>query len=75
MAPLPDLLELYIVFWVGLRFGFSLWFLPGLGIISRLLLHALIHFPETFFNTAAGPVDRDYQFKNELVSQIETYSQ
>ena len=72
---LLDLFKLYIITWVRLRFRFSLWFLSGLAIIPRLLLHSLIHFPKTFFYAAAGPVNRDYQLKNELVSQIEYYSQ
>ena len=66
-----DLFELYIVMRVGLRFRFSLWFLGGLAILARLLLHSLIHFPETFFYTAAGPVNRYHKMKYEPVGKVD----
>ncbi len=66
-----DLLKLDIVTWAGLSFRFSLWLLRSLAISARWLLHALIHFPKTFFYAAAGPVNRYHKVKYEPVGQVD----
>lgn len=40
----------------------------------HLFLHAPLHLPELLFKPAAGDINRNDQFKNQLVSEIDQYS-
>ena len=45
----------------------------GLLLLLHLLLHAGMHFTELFLETAAGNINRDDQFKDQLISQVDQY--
>jgi len=76
-APSLHLLKLYIIpgsrlaaagGWTGIGGGAA-----GLLLLLHLLLHPGMHFTELFLETAAGDINRDDQFKDQLVGQVDEY--
>ena len=42
-------------------------------LLLHLLLHTGMHFTELFLETAAGNINRDDQFKDQLIGQVDQY--
>jgi len=42
-------------------------------LLIHLLLHTGMHLTELFFETAAGDINRNDQFKDQLIGQVDEY--
>ena len=77
---LLDLLKIYILTYLVCIQIFILALLLGLRIstislvLLLVLIHPLVHFPETSFHLSSGPVDRNNEVKYQPVQQVKQES-